>query len=191
VTTDLVGWCRDHLGSEPRDELFRAGYLSEVVGVRLADGREVVVKLRPPAPRLHACFEVQRHLFDAGFPCPEPLVSPTPLGERVANAERYVAGGEPLPSSGRDAQISAHAFAQLMALMPTYDAVSSLAPTPPWAGWDHNEGGLWPWPDDRDVDLNAVDGPRRPHESSGTATGTRRTSSGRRTSSTSCTTGTA
>ena len=37
-------------GAEPEVVLFRAGYLSEVTGLRLADGRGVVLKARPPAP---------------------------------------------------------------------------------------------------------------------------------------------
>ena len=35
----------------------------------------------------------------------------------------------------------------------------SLAPAPPWTAWHHDEGGLWPWPDDQDIDLNQVGGP--------------------------------
>ncbi|HEV2871603.1 MAG TPA: hypothetical protein VG409_09275, partial [Actinomycetota bacterium] len=35
----LAGWCRRWLGAEPVAVLFRAGYLSEVTGLRLADGR--------------------------------------------------------------------------------------------------------------------------------------------------------
>ena len=48
----LAAWCRRWLGAEPVAVLFRAGYLSEVTGLRLADGREVVVKARPPAARM-------------------------------------------------------------------------------------------------------------------------------------------
>src|SRR5215467_2249454 len=48
----LAAWCADHLGSAPTAELFRSGYLSAVVGLRLADGREVVVKIRPTSPRI-------------------------------------------------------------------------------------------------------------------------------------------
>lgn len=33
----------------------------------------LVVKVRPPSPHLAGCFAVQRHLWQAGFPCPEPL----------------------------------------------------------------------------------------------------------------------
>jgi hypothetical protein len=36
----------EHLGSPPADEIFRSGYLSVVIGLRLADDRAVVVKAR-------------------------------------------------------------------------------------------------------------------------------------------------
>jgi hypothetical protein len=48
----LAQWCVEHLGSPPADELFRSGHLSTVVGLRLADDREVVVKVRPDSPRI-------------------------------------------------------------------------------------------------------------------------------------------
>jgi hypothetical protein len=58
----LARWCMEHLGSPPADEIFRSGYLSAVIGLRLADGREVVVKVRPDSPRIAACVEVQRRM---------------------------------------------------------------------------------------------------------------------------------
>ena len=48
----------EHLGSPPAGEIFRAGYLSAVIGLRLGDDREVVVKVRPDSPRVAACVEV-------------------------------------------------------------------------------------------------------------------------------------
>src|SRR6185436_10157192 len=39
----LVRWCERHLGSAPVERFFGADHLSEVHGVRLADGREVVL----------------------------------------------------------------------------------------------------------------------------------------------------
>lgn len=41
---------------------------------------------------------------------------------------------------------------------------AELRPPPGWAYWDHAEAGLWPVPDDAEVDLNAqpvewLDGP--------------------------------
>ena len=64
-----------------------------------------------------------------------------------------------LPGSGRAAQPFAVALAQLVDLAPGPEDVSSLAPGPAWAAWNHDQGGLWPWPDDQDVDLNQVGGP--------------------------------
>ena len=156
----LAAWCELHLGSPVAGELFRTGHLACVIGARLADGREVVVKVRPAAPRTVACMEVQRRLFESGYPCPRPLAGPAPLGEHEATAESYVSGEVMLPASGRAAEPFAAALAQLVALAPPAEEVSSLAPNPPWTAWNHDQGGLWPWPDDLvDLDLNEVDGP--------------------------------
>jgi hypothetical protein len=43
----LAVWCRRWLGAPPAAQLFEAGYLSTVQGLLLADGRKVVVKVRP------------------------------------------------------------------------------------------------------------------------------------------------
>jgi hypothetical protein len=96
----LAVWCERWLGSPPAAELFEAGYLSTVKGLRLADGREVVVKVRPYAVRLAGCAVVHRALWAAGFPCPESLVDMQPLDGYAATAETLVsdAGGSPLGS---------------------------------------------------------------------------------------------
>ena len=155
----LAQWCARHLGSPPAAELFRSGYLSEVIGLRLADRREVVVKVRPHSPRIAACVEVQRRLFESGYPCPEPLSGAVPFGDDLATAEAYVAGGATLPSAGRAAWAFAEAFARLVRLAPRPAEVPALDPPPPWAAWSHAGPGLWPDPEGRDVDLNAVAGP--------------------------------
>ncbi len=160
VSIHAIGaWCRAELGAVPVGELFRTGYLSLVVGLRLQDGREVVVKLRPPAPRLDGCFEVQRRLHEAGFPCPQPLAGPVALAGFTATAESYIPGGNRFPPSGRAAEPFASALGALVAAAPAVSDVPSLAPNPPWTAWNHAEGRLWPRPDDRDLDLNFVRGP--------------------------------
>jgi hypothetical protein len=96
----LAVWCRRWLGAPPAAQLFEAGYLSAVRGLRLADGREVVVKVRPGEPRLAGCAAVHRALWAAGFPCPEPLVDLQPLDGYAATAEALVPGaGEASPDS--------------------------------------------------------------------------------------------
>ena len=154
----LAAWCEVHLGSPAQRELFRTGHLTRVIGTRLADGREVVVRVRPAASRIAACTEVQRRLFDSGYPCPQPLAGPAPLEEYEATAESYIAGGATLPDSGRTAQPFAITLAQLVHLAPRPEQVPSLAPAPAWAAWNHGQGGLWPRPVDVDVDLNQVGG---------------------------------
>jgi len=155
----LAHWCAEHLGSPPADEIFRSGYLSAVIGLRLADDRAVVVKVRPGSPRVAACVEVQRRLFDSGYPCPEPLTGAAPFGDDVATAETYVPGGAVLPSADRAAWAFAEAFARLVKLAPRPAEVPTLDPAPSWTAWDHAEAGLWPRPEESDVDLNEVTGP--------------------------------
>jgi len=155
----LAQWCMEHLGSPPADEIFKSGYLSAVVGLRLADDREVVVKVRPDSPRIAACVEVQRRMFQAGYPCPRPLTDAAPFGDHVATAEAYVPGGAMLPSAGHPARSFAEAFARLIRLAPRPAEVSTLDPAPSWVAWSHDGGGLWPCPEeDRDVNLNEVAG---------------------------------
>ncbi|HEV8174706.1 MAG TPA: hypothetical protein VGP91_13775 [Actinoplanes sp.] len=71
--------------------------MSEVLGLRLADGREVAVKSRPDQNGREAtCVEVQRILADQGFPCAAPLTGVT-VGEGTAiHAEQWRPGGEML-----------------------------------------------------------------------------------------------
>jgi hypothetical protein len=149
----------EHLGSPPVGEIFSAGYLSAVIGLRLGDDREVVVKVRPDSPRVAACVEVQRRMFQAGYPCPQPLTAAAPFGDDVATAEAYVPGGAMLPSADHAALAFAEAFARLIRLAPRPAEVPRLDPAPSWAAWNHAEDGLWPCPQDPDVNLNEVAGP--------------------------------
>jgi Phosphotransferase enzyme family len=154
----LADWCTRWLGAPPAAELFATGYLSAVTGLRLTDGREVVVKVRPPGSRLAGCADVHRALWRAGFPCPEPLVDLQPLNGYAASAEVLVPNVDE-PPKGELAALSAAALARLVELAPSPGSVPSLTPSPSWVGWDQAEPGLWPMPEDRDVDLNAYPEP--------------------------------
>jgi hypothetical protein len=156
----LAVWCRRWLGAPPAAELFGSGYLSAVKGLRLADGREVVVKVRRRTPRLAGCAVVHRALWTAGFPCPEPLVDLQPLDGYAVTAEALVPDAGAPPREGELARLSAAGLARLVELAPDPRSVPGLAPSPSWTGWDHAEPGLWPAPEDRDVDLNACPGPQ-------------------------------
>jgi hypothetical protein len=64
-----------------------------------------------------------------------------------------------LPSAGRSAWAFAGAFARLVTLAPRPAGVPALDPPPSWADWNHAGAGLWPHPEDSDVNLNEVAGP--------------------------------
>jgi len=83
----LAAWCERWLGAPPVAQLFEAGYLSLVQGLRLADGRQVVVKVRSRGSRLAGCAIVHRALWTAGLACPEPLVDLQPLDGYAATAD--------------------------------------------------------------------------------------------------------
>jgi Phosphotransferase enzyme family len=151
----LAAWCARWLNAPPAAELFEAGYLSAVKGLRLTNDREVVVKVRPSDSRLAGCAVVYRTLWEAGFPCPEPLVDLQPLNGYAASAESLVPDDGQPPPDTELAAVSAAALARLVELAPNPGSVPSLSPSPSWVGWDHTEQALWPTPEDRDVDLNA------------------------------------
>ena len=61
-----------------------------VFGLRLEDGRQIVIKVHPPKQSsefLAAVYRVQRHLADHGFPCPEPISGPLSLINGHATVE--------------------------------------------------------------------------------------------------------
>lgn len=158
TAAELTTWCRSSLGSGIAETRFELGNLSRVLGVTLADGREVVIKIRRWERRLLGCVAVQRRLARAGYPCPAPLSAVDQIDEWALNAEALVHGG-----GQRDPSLGADAFAvllqRLVAAAPPPADVPVLAPAPPWTAWDHRSAGVWPDLDDRGVNLNLFDGP--------------------------------
>lgn len=97
IAAALDAFCLAQLGAPIAAPLFYASSIGAVAGARLADGRTVVVKAhqpeQPPAflPVVH---DVRRHLKAQGFPSPEPLLGPIPLGAGHATVEEYDAAGD-------------------------------------------------------------------------------------------------
>jgi hypothetical protein len=138
---DLPAWvdgcCRGSLGASPVAVLFFAGYLSEVVGVRLADGREVVVKRRlDESGRTGRCVAAQRLLAEQGFPCPMPLTDVIVIDGFAIHAERFVEGGEvEIKDTPAAAARSAVLLADLIRRLAALDLDPPL-PNPEWVRWD-------------------------------------------------------
>lgn len=157
----LARWCEQMLGAKPAEILFRSGHLSVVVGVRLADDRKVVVKIRPDAPRISGCVAVQGHLWSLGFPCPRPLAGPRLIGDgETATAEEYVTGGIQLTRDPRAPEQFARLLWRLIERCAELPMDFDLGPPPPWVEWDHTRAGTWPRSDEGDDDFNADAEPR-------------------------------
>ncbi len=139
----LGEWCHQRLEDGLGDVLFRSGHLSEVVGVQLTSGRQVVVKVRPYRLAPHRLPGRPNHLARMGFPCPAPLTGATRLGELAVTAETAMPGGCQLsPESG--AAPFAALLARLIDSAPDPSRTPTLAPSPPWTGWDHPGATLRP-----------------------------------------------
>ncbi|WP_433059757.1 hypothetical protein [Dactylosporangium sp. CS-033363] len=189
ISPDEIGaW----LGSPVVETIMRTGNLAVVHVLRLGDGRTVVVKARAAEERLAGCAFVHRHLWRAGFTCPELIAGPTRFGELALSAEIAVERGTgpvvgQVPGAGDGAVTSAPSdgrvasgpgngqpgsgdgaargpgaaefsalLARLIGMAPKVGETPSLAPAPAWIRWYHDDGAIWPWPDDRDADLHLV-----------------------------------
>ena len=94
-------FCQKNLGSAVKEFLFYESSQGAVFGLCLSDDRRMVVKAHQPTRSLdflHAVYNVQHHLATHGFPCPTPILGPTPLGRGYTIVEEYVATGLPVGS---------------------------------------------------------------------------------------------
>ncbi|MEU4447124.1 phosphotransferase [Actinosynnema sp. NPDC050801] len=140
----LPAWCAEHLGDEPVGVLFELRQMSAVFGLRLADGREVVVKAREDGGRAASCVAAQARLAERGFPCARPLTPAVGVGALAVHAEESRPGGELLRGDSPDVAVRyAAVFARLMAELADVTVAPPL-PNPRWARWDHADPGLWP-----------------------------------------------
>jgi hypothetical protein len=140
----LPPWCLEHLGGEPAAVLFQRQQVSMVFGLRLADGRDVVVKARADDGRAASCVAVQARLAGNGYPCARPLTAAVGVGSLTVHAEEFRPGGEVLHGDSPDiAARYARVFAQLMGELADV-TVAPPMPNPPWVRWDHAGSGVWP-----------------------------------------------
>jgi hypothetical protein len=140
----LPRWCVDTFGAAPVGVLFELRQISAVFGLRLAGGREIVVKARADEGRAASCVTAQARLAERGFPCARPLTPAVGVGSVVVHAEEFRPGGVLLPGdSPTVAARYATVFARLMAELAGV-CVAPPLPNPRWVRWDHADGGIWP-----------------------------------------------
>jgi hypothetical protein len=138
--------------------LFRSGRVAAVFGVSLVDGRRVTVKAhRSPADSVYltVAADRQRHLFEAGYPCPEPLDGPSPTDGVAAVTEMLLvdgtAGDGHKPLIRRAMATSLFDQIQLLNGATRMDVVVAGAPA-----WSHYEAGPWPKPHDPIFDFTTT-----------------------------------
>jgi hypothetical protein len=148
--------CRSALGSRIADGEFFEASVGAVAGVVLEDGRRVVVKAHPPGAStgfLTAMQTVQRRLVESGYPCPEPLASPTPVAAGLAVVETLIDRG--VSPNGHDPLVRKALAGAL------WELIERCRPLAQLDGLDEHamtvpEGELWPTPHDRRFDFEGT-----------------------------------
>lgn len=138
---------REHIGVAIDGVVFQGGYTGAVFGLRLVDGREVVVKVQRPdadLTRMHAVVAVQNRLAAAGFGCPSVLSGPASAeGVLVVIEKRLTCEPTGSPHQPRSRAAMAGGLATQIDAVRTMDGSALVAGRPAWADWD---AGAWPRP---------------------------------------------
>jgi hypothetical protein len=146
---------REHLGSGVESVLFTGGDIGAVFGLRLTDGREVVLKaLRPGADarRLRAVVRAQETLAASGFGCARVLDGPSRTDGVLAIVEErltFASTGSPHDPTARAAM--AAALAAQIDILRGADGTDLVTGRPAWADWS---AGAWPQPHDPVFDFS-------------------------------------
>src|SRR4051794_20707266 len=127
------------------ETVFEVSHLSTVTGIRLFDGRVIVVKARAGVVRARTCVAGQAALHEDGFPCPAPLCEVVDIDGLAVHAEEYIDAAAPYVVEGTASH--ADLLASLLAdLVSRADRLALSPPTPAtmWLAWDHDGSGAWP-----------------------------------------------
>ncbi len=151
-------FCTAQLGSSVDDYLFYESSQGAVFGIQLSDGRKVVLKAhqpeRPPA-FLSAIYDVQRYLANHNYPCPRPLLDPTPIGYGHATVEEMIDTGNYADAHHPAVRrIMAEMLAQLATWTRDIRNTTGLQSTA--LGRQLPMGVLWPTPHSRIFDFAAT-----------------------------------
>jgi hypothetical protein len=152
VAAALNEFCVRELGSQVEAVDFFRASVGSVHGLRLADGRRVVVKTMRPGTRferLESIQNVQRSLVAEGFPCPTPLGEPATLAHGLAIVESLLETGE--PGDAHDPavrRVMTRTLANLVQRCRSFVSDDSLRSDP--------QAGLWPRPHEGRFDFDGT-----------------------------------
>jgi hypothetical protein len=140
---DVASWVESTFGSVA-ETLFEVAHLSSVTGLRLDDGRALVVKVRGGVERARACVAGQAALHDDGFLCPAPLSPVVDVDGLAVHAEEYISGDRhSVGANASDADVLATVLADLVERSRRL-VLPPPEPAPMWLGWDHEGPDVWP-----------------------------------------------
>ena len=154
IAVIVDGFCRRRLGAGVAGYELFATSAGSVHGVRLDDGRRVVVKaFRREADVAHlaAVQHVKTALGDQGFPAPRPLAGPAPLARGVAIAEALLDDG-----AWADAHDPSARRAVAAGLADLVARARPLASVPGLVAWTTAYDRLWRRPHDARFDFPAT-----------------------------------
>jgi hypothetical protein len=156
ISENLDAFCVAGLGSAIEETFFCELSVGAAFGLRLRDGRRIMLKAHPPdrTPRfLDAVYQVQRRLYERGFPCPAPITDPLPFGHGFATVEAFVDEGEfadaHRPVIRCEIARTLARMIELAATVPDVRALSQAWKLPP-------DRGLWPVPHNALFDFEAT-----------------------------------
>jgi hypothetical protein len=151
-------FCQEELGAHIADSLFYESSVGAVCGVRLVDGRRVVVKVHQSSRSLDflkAIVCVQHYLISYGYPCTKPLLDPRTLALGIATIEEFVDEG--VYHEAYDPAIRrsmAEMLAWLIHLTRKPDAIPSVQPSS--LDLRLPAGVIWPTPHSKLFDFEAT-----------------------------------
>ncbi len=158
IATILDEFCRRELASPVATFLFFESSIGAVCGVKLSDGRRVVLKIHQLSRSLdflNAVIQVQRYLIAKSYPCTKPLLTPRPIANGTATVEELVDEGEYRDAHDPAIRRSmAEMMAWLLKLTWTPETIPGLQPSaldlrlPP--------GTIWPTPHSKLFDFEAT-----------------------------------
>lgn len=96
IATIIDDFCRRELASPVAAFLFFESSQGAVCGVKLHDGRRVVLKVHQPSRSLdflNAVIQVQHYLIAEDYPCTKPLLAPKTIASGTATVEELVDEG--------------------------------------------------------------------------------------------------
>lgn len=143
VSCAVVAWVEAVTASRVVGEVFVHEHLSMVAGLRLEDGRTVVVKARPGVERAAVCVAGQAALHAEGFPCPQPLSDVGAVEGLAVHLEEYVPADRKASRSVAVCEQMAGLLADLT-IRSIRLGLSGPRPSPMWLAWDHPAGAVWP-----------------------------------------------